>query len=927
MTKNKKVLLTTACALALTTTLGVGVATLNAQATDVSMTDDGTWFRAPDLEGTGIPATWTFNGDGTLTNTNTAFTGNMLMTTNADLVGDYAVEAVFQGSNNTEVTKEINMGFTPWYQDAKNYVIVYMKWQIDHKFHLVNIQTAYVQEGVNNGGMNWGDTWLDHGYETTLYSLTPTDSIKMRVEKKYNAGTGLDEFITTVSSGSISVTPANRGIALSVPHAAKQATVGLYTCNDTVTVSNFKTESLTETGVYKTVNDSLGTTAKSSAANGWAFSGGNYTVNAAAGDSAANQAVMQNEFAAGNYEVSYTANCGTNGNQLSVLPLYSDENNYVRFVIDKTTTGANVSVEGKAAGTAFTKDAAAFTGTVDWTNVQISASRVGSRFACKINGATAASYSNTAFKKGANVGFGAGGASVSFGNVKVEELEYQAYDWFSFDEDWFASAKTMESVTITEGVDEESGNGNGKYTLTLQAPADETKYTAAYTDSDRYDLVTLSGKFTGTADAGYGFYTAFIDDDNYTLVLIADGKVTLKSMKEGTETTVEEENLPAGFNAAEENLLYASAEFDRIKVSLNGTEILTGTVAALAGSNTVKAGAVALGGTVTVKEMTIDGFWPYKTRTEGVWAMNGSRLNSWTVGDTAIVADGSYGTSFKNSIALSPTQYNPADGYYVGTKLTITELYESEWKTGVMPYYKDANNHVFVWLSQWANGSTTITITARLNGAEVGNEWRETAVAYTMKDAPNYLEVYVHGDAVYVYLNKSYAPTVTTSIEGLRLQSAAKIGLNNFNTSAKYEEVAVSNERIFTEEGTPTIETIGSVPTTGKAGESIKLPVFSATGVGGTAANVTISVKDADGKDYAVEKNGFTPDHDGKFTVTVTAKDAWGNEETKTYEIDVEKSGGCGSAIGAAGIAGVSAIAAIVLTVGALVAAKKKRAQ
>ena len=918
MTKNKKVLLTTACSLALTTMLGVGAATLNAQATDVPMSNDGTWFPAPDLETTEIPACWTFNENGTLTSTNTGFTGNMLMTTNKDLVGDYAMEAVFQGSNNTEVTQEINMGFTPWYLDANNFVLVYMKWEQAHGFNLINLQTAYKQNG---GDLQWGDRWLDHDYANTLYTLKPTDSIKLRVEKKYNADFAVDEYFVTVSSGAISETPSNRGIAMSVPYAAGQATVGLYTCKDVVTVSDFKTESLTESGVYKSVADTLGTTAKSSAANGWAFSGGRYTVNAAAGNSAANQAVMQNEFAEENYEISYTANCGENGNQLSVLPLYRDENNYVRFVIDKTQTGANISVEGKSAGTAFSQEATAFESAIDWTNVQVSASRVGSGFTCKINGENAASYTNIAFTKGANVGFGAGGDSVSFSGVKVESLEYHEYDWFTL-EDWFASAKTKENVSIVKDAE------SGKYTLTLQAPADETKYTAAYTDSERYDLVTLNGKFKGAAaDVGFGFYTAFIDDNNYTLVLVANGKVALKSMKEGTLTIVKEENLPADFDATKENILFVSAEYDSVKVVLNETEILSGTVAALAGDSTIQAGAAALGGTVTVEEMTVDGFWPYRDRTEGVWNLSGARIGSWTVGDTAIEADGSYGTRFKDSIALTPTQYNPADGYYVGTKLTVTELYNSEWKTGIAPYYKDGNNHVYVWLSQWAGNTTTITITARLNGAAVGNEWRETQVSFTMKDAPNYLEVYVHGDAVYVYLNKSYAPTVTTSIDGLRLQPAAKIGLNNFNTSAKFEEVAVSNERIFTEKGTPTIETIGSVPTTGKAGEIVKLPVFSATGVGGTAANVTIVVKDAEGKEYAVEKNGFTPDHGGRYTVTVTATDAWGNEESKTYNIDVEKSGGCGSAVSAAGIAGASALAAVALTIGAVVCVKKRRAK
>ena len=145
--------------------------------------------------------------------------------------------------------------------------------------------------------------------------------------------------------------------------------------------------------------------------------------------------------------------------------------------------------------------------------------------------------------------------------------------------------------------------------------------------------------------------------------------------------------------------------------------------------------------------------------------------------------------------------------------------------------------------------------------------------------------------------------------------------MNNFNTSAVFEEVTVSENRIFTEKGKPQIETIGSVPATAKKGEAVKLPVFSATGVGGTIANVTVVVKDENGKEYAIEKNMFTPDNSGKYFVTVTATDAWGNTETQNYEIQVEKTGGCGSAIGS--VYGMVLVAAAV-AIGLLLFVKKK---
>ncbi len=908
MTKSKKFLLTTVCALMLTLCTALGGISLTARATNVPFKNDGTWFAAPDLGGE-IPSVWTFNEDGTLTSTNTAFTGNMLMTTNADLVGDYAIEAIFQGSNNTEVRNEINMGFTPWYLDANNYVIVYMKWQPDKGFNLINIQTAYKQNG---GDLSWGDCWLDFAYKDTLFTLKPTDSIKMRVEKRLNATNGTDEYFVTVSSGDISETPSNRGIAMSVPYCAKPAYVGLYTNNDTVKISNFKTESVTDSGVYKTVAE--GTVAKSSVKDGWTANEGNFTVKAAGADSALNQAIKNNEIANQNYAIAYTANCGANGNQLSILPLYRDENNFVRFVIDKTATGANVSVDGKAAGVAFSETGAAFNEEIDWANVNISASRVGSEFGLRINGKAAMSYANSAFIVGANVGFGAGGDNVTFVDVKITSLEYNAYDWFAIGE-WWASAQTKDSVAIVK--DAESGKTN----LTLAAISDKTKVTGAYIDSGKYDQITLTAEFGGEVGVGYGFYTDYVDNNNYNIVWIAEGKVTINSMKEGAQTTVSEANLPAEFDGTKKNVVSVSVEVGEVKVVLNEKEIITAKTEALAGNNTVKVGVVACGGTVTAENFVVDGFWPYKTRTIGAWNLNGARINSWQAENNRIIADGSFGTGFKASMATSATEYTPANGYYFGAKVTVTNLYASEWKTGIMPYYKDGGNHVFVWLSQWAGNVTTITMTAQLGGKAVGNEWRETQIAYTMEGAVNYIEVYVKGDAVYVYLNKSFAPTVTTSFEGLGAQPAAQIGLNNFNTSAVFEEVTVSENRIFTEKGKPQIEKIGSVPTTAKKGEAVKLPVFSATGVGGTIANVTVVVKDENGKEYAIEKNMFTPDNSGKYFVTVTATDAWGNTETQNYEIQVEKTGGCGSAIGS--VYGMVLVAAAV-AIGLLLFVKKK---
>ncbi len=111
----------------------------------------------------------------------------------------------------------------------------------------------------------------------------------------------------------ISESPATIDFSVSAPKAATQAMAGVYVWNDTVTVSDFKTQSLTQTGVYKSVSGSEGTTGRSTSAEGWVYENGTYSVDASAGNSLQNQAVLKNSFADGNYRIGYTAHCEGGG--------------------------------------------------------------------------------------------------------------------------------------------------------------------------------------------------------------------------------------------------------------------------------------------------------------------------------------------------------------------------------------------------------------------------------------------------------------------------------------------------------------------------------------------------------------------------------------------------------------------------------------
>ncbi len=918
-TKN---LLMLGCAVAFTLCAGIGMGTAVSAEAEEIRTSSVEWGKPPE-DGEGLPDTWTANADGSMTTTNTAFTGNFLLTTNETLVGDYSVEATFKGSKDTEVTQEINMGIVPWFQDKANYAIVYMVWRPANKFNMINVQTICFKDGVHQG---WNDHWLDNLYTETLFQFKPTDEITLHIDKQLNAEGTLDMYKVTVkgtlaNGTAVEQTPAEIGFSVSVPHAAQQAYAGVYAMNDTVTVSNFKTQSLTETGVYKHVSE--GTTGRSTSTQGWKQESGTYSVDATGGTAEQNQLVLLNEYQNENYQISFNANCENAENrQLSILPLYYNESTFVRFTVNQTATGAEIIANGKIGGEPFAQDAVPYTGTIDWSNVRLSASKTGTKFALELNNEQVTEYENAALIDGGKVAIGAGGTKCTIGSVELKSLRYEPYSWYT-ENGWFLSAQTKEQIAITDN--------SGSYSLTLASAAGETKFTRAYRASGMYNEVSAEGKFVSdNAKAQFGLYLSYTDEQNSVYALVGDEKAVLMSMVGGKETEIGKAALPQDFDVTKENALQVYAKYEDVTVSLNGEALIREKVSALSGIETGNVGAIVLGGKVSVTDFRIDGFWANKIVTEGKWTLQGRRLSTWTVEEDKVVADGSMGTDFKATIATTDLQDSPADGYYVGAAITITELYGSEWKTAIMPYYKDASNYVFVWLSQWSNGGTTITITAALNGKIVGNEWRETEVAYTMKDAVNYLEINVKGDGIYVYLNKSFSPTVTTSIEGLGSCETAKYGFNVLNTSATFADITVSKDRIFKETGEPEITVIGSVPTAGVVGTQIKLPVFSATGVGGATADVVISVKDPDGQNVELAQNKFTPAKSGTYRVTVTATDAWGNSVSDDHAIEVTGpdqepvSKGCCGMIESGGYVAFVTLLLGVGTVVAVVVVKKK---
>lgn len=881
--------------LALAATLSAGAAVVAASA------DEGSANAFP-VEFVQTPAIWTANGNGTYTAANTGgFVDSnqfLLMQTDA-FVGDYSISATFQGSTTGEVPAEMNMGLIPWYLDADNFVLFYLKWGNGHGNKLVNLQSYCKLNGAHTG---WNDTWLDFN---PLYALKNTNEITVSVTKTLNATSTADTYTVSVSGvDSDGATVAQNDLkvidfAVSAPYAAKQAKAGFYVHNEATTVSNIAYSAIASSTSYKSVAGTK-TTARSTSATGWTYADDKYTTDASDSSSLANQAVLQNVFTEGNYQVEYTgALTGDAANkELSISPWYKDENNYLNFVLAKTASGANVTPTGKIGGTAIAEEATAFAGAIDWSAVKLTAKREGSVFTCLVNDAAAATYTNAEILDGANVAIGAGYGGFTASELSVITLEYVPYDWFN-ESGWYMSAATKSSVAINDGI------------YTLASSADETNYTRIYKATGIYNSLTVSAKFSADVQtASYGLYLYYVNETEYVSVLVKGDKAVLTAVF-GEEKNTYEAAL-TDFDLTAEHVLAVSATFKNVKVELDGTETIAEEIEGLAELETANAGLLAIGGEVTAKEYSVSGFTPYAGVKNGEWTLSGSRLNSWTIAsDGTLTSSLNGGTRFKDTLAVHDAiEYSPADGYYVAAEITINELTDVEWKAGICPYYKDADNNIYVWLAQWSAGSTAVCITGKLNGQVIGNEWRETAIAYTMKST-HLLEIQVNGDGLYVYLNKSFAPVASTSYEGLGNMEAAGFAFNCFNTAATFAKTKVSTERIFKEEGKPTFETIGTMPAAGTVGTAIKLPVISATGVGGSTAEVTVKVTDPDNAEVTLEKNSFTPAKAGTYKVSVTAKDAWNNEETQTYDIVVsagnkkddssntDKKTGCGSSIAA----------------------------
>ena len=222
-----------------------------------------------DEESWTLPATWNQSESG-LINTNqndNVVNKNWLSNyavTKDTFSGDYSVLLTVQGTRTNHdglAGNNIEMGLIPWYQDAQNYVIVYLQfwanWQYSN-MGLTSIEVLYFKDGVQYG-LEDATGFNSHFMDNVLYSgsncasLKPDDLITIRVDRLYDAQQNRDVYTVTVSGTNSAGTPVSvsfeQAYSISV---GKSGSIGLYSWNDAVTFSSLTVEEI-EAGSSGTV--------------------------------------------------------------------------------------------------------------------------------------------------------------------------------------------------------------------------------------------------------------------------------------------------------------------------------------------------------------------------------------------------------------------------------------------------------------------------------------------------------------------------------------------------------------------------------------------------------------------------------------------------------------------------------------------------
>lgn len=813
-------------------------------------------------------------------------------------IGNYTVAMDIQGTMGFPNNKTTHAGFMPWYLDNNNYIYAYVEWaDYDRPGNIREIQVTGMIDGVplvvySDGFVEkqWNDIWCDG------IAVPSNEGVRLVVQSSLSAvGDTVELTVSLLGKSGETLKSGVVCIRELVKYASVPAKVGIYAYNDTFTFCDY---SFTSVPNGRTWTQENGLIAK--AENGsWTLSDGTYRIDASASATElGNVVLLKNELSDKSYILSAEVareNIAA-ASQVGFLAWYRDGYNYLYATVKQTTEGCFIGFEGVTStinGATLTQEIISqyvpFTGDMNAIK-QLRLEKRGARFAFHAADVTV-EYVNDDMLNAADYGLVTMGANTAFSKVEAASAAFNAYDWITVNiggKEYFVSAKTDDGVRYEDGA------------LVIDAAAVDASgetLTKLYTASGKFDIVTISASFDVSDTSVWGVYPWLISENKYILVQVTPQGIVLSSTFSGESKTYA---LPSDYTYGGTHTIEATVKNGSVTVALDGKTVVaaddfkTGTL-----DNTLSpnAGIVASVTAVTVKDISIDGFSQYSTRIDGDWELRGgAHADTWIVAADGSTITGKYdgGTQWMGTLALKEIE-NAERNFFMSASILVTDTTASEYKTGLLPYYIDSNNYLFVWLSKWADGSPCINMTCRLNGQVIGSEWREQNVSYSYVGVVNDMEVEINGDEVRVYLNKSFYPSFTTTFEGLSERSMEGVmsGFNISNTSAVFSSIVLRSEKrtqVLTDK--PVLEEVTSRVTTGKVNQKVTVPIYSASNTAGETLEAVIRITAPDGSEVALERGGFVPTVAGEYTVTVTVTDLWGNEaDPIVYTVTVADEG------------------------------------
>ena len=831
---------------------------------------------------------------------------NFFITDEFDALGDYTISVSAIGTRGFPMEKETDIGLVPWYIDDDNYILVYLNWSNTERpselreiqiTGRINGRALMVKNGSSWAQKEWNDNWTDGKAikENTLNTI--------KVSKIRSASNDSDVFKVTVND---SLT-ASLEIRDTVQFDYQKAKVGVYGFNDTITFSDFNFNSDRTSSQFKAIGDGIGKSTNDSLN----FKDEEYNIDSKeSADLFNNIALRKNANSTSGFDIS--ASFGeveeSENGALALVPYYENEYSYLALGIQKegekyyaftkgrrvTSTGVDLTFEEIDAK----KEVSDIHALSEIKSLKISKSDGTFKLMMNEKDNTLISYTNAYFVQGNNsfsdklFGFAVFGvkATITSLSSKASYNEYSFLEKKMGGKSVFVSARNDDSVSFVDGFYHFSEEAITK--------GDNKKQAAIYYASNKYGDVSIRATFSSlTKDSSFGFYSSLFDINNYVKasIDISAKKLIVDNAVSGVSNQKEVE-LPSTFDSTiTSHTLSSSLKNKKLTIVLDDVEILKDYEVEMNLHEETKVGFLGGGSAFDVSNIKVDGFSPLDPIDIEDFTFFGQRVDSWNYDQENHIISNQLLSGIDNGWKATNALYKNIEtkNLYIGAAIQVKERTGNEWKVGVMPYYKDADNHVIVWFSQWSDGGCKIVVTARLNGKIIGNEWRESGDVGVNMLEKNYLEAAIINNKVSVYLNKGFTPIFETTVDGLenRNMENAFTGFQSGNgIAATYSEYTmVSAKRVYGFTEKPVIQEAGTRKVEGTVGEVISLPIYTAENTAGDFLTPVIKVTDPDNQEVTISKNRFTPNREGIYHVHITCVDSWGNEaDPIDYDITVK---------------------------------------